>query len=207
MNTSSEPLRLNLGCASRLLEGYINIDSDSLDSIIKRYPNKEINTNIDFLQANFFDLDIANESVDEIRADSLIEHLSFKEEKLFFETCKRLLKPGGLLYIETPDFEWTVKTWLDASDDWKEFYRDDKEAIEKTHWFGTYSYGFDNRWGYIIASIFGPQNGEGQFHKNAFTEQKFLSIFDQIGFSEVKINRYRWKGNRDLMLQVSAHKV
>ena len=25
-----------------------------------------------------------------------------------------------------------------------------------------------------------PQNGEGQFHKNAYTESKFLAIFDKL---------------------------
>ena len=170
MKTSSElPKKINLGCASRLLEGYINIDTDSIESIKQRYPNIKVNTNHHFLQGNFFELELEENIFEEIRADSLIEHLSFKEEKIFFEKAKRLLKPGGILYLETPDFESTVRKWLEAEDNWKEFYRDDNEAIEKSHWFGTYSYGFTNRWGYLMVNI-GPQNGEGQFHKNAYAE-------------------------------------
>ncbi len=199
-------MKINLGCASRLLEGYLNIDTDSLTEIQARYPNIKIDNDIDFLQADFFLLDLADESVDEIRADSLIEHLSFKEEKQFFYICKKLLKPGGLLYIETPDFEWTIKAWLNANDDWKDFYRDDIEAINSTHWFGTYSYGFENRWGYLMASIFGPQNSPGQFHKNAYTESKFIAIFDHLGFSDYDISRFRWKEDRDMMLRVKAYK-
>ena len=199
-------MKINLGCASRLIDGYLNIDTDSLEEIQRRYPNNKISSSTQFLQTNFFDLDIPDNSVDEIRADSLIEHLSFKEEQKFFYKCAQLLKVDGLLYIETPDFEWTVKTWLDAKDDWKDFYRDDKEAIDSTHWFGTYSYGFENRWGYLMASIFGPQNGEGQFHKNAYTESKFLAIFDKVGFINPEITRFRWKGNRDMMLSVKAYK-
>ena len=199
-------MKINLGCASRLIDGYLNIDTDSLEEIQRRYPNNKISSSTHFLQTNFFDLDIPDNSVDEIRADSLIEHLSFKEEQKFFYKCAQLLRVNGLLYIETPDFEWTLKTWLDAKDDWKDFYRDDKEAIDSTHWFGTYSYGFENRWGYLMASIFGPQNGEGQFHKNAYTEYKFLAIFDKVGFINPEITRFRWKGNRDMMLSVKAYK-
>ena len=32
-------IRLNLGCASRPLSNYINVDQDSLKTIKKRYPN------------------------------------------------------------------------------------------------------------------------------------------------------------------------
>ena len=199
-------MKINLGCASRLIDGYLNIDTDSLEEIQARYPNKTISSSLQFLQTNFFELNLIDSSVEEIRADSLIEHLSFKEEQKFFSKCSQLLKPGGLLYIETPDFEWTVKTWLEAQDDWKDFYRDDTEAIESSHWFGTYSYGFENRWGYLMASIFGPQNGSGQFHKNAYTESKFLAIFDKIGFVNPEITRFRWKENRDMMLRVKAYK-
>ena len=207
MKTSTElPKKIILGCASRLLEGYIHIDTDSIESIKQRYPNIKVDTNHHFLQGNFFELELEENIFEEIRADSLIEHLSFKEEKIFFEKARRLLKPGGILYLETPDFESTVRKWLEAEDNWKEFYRDDNEAIEKSHWFGTYSYGFTNRWGYLMASIFGPQNGEGQFHKNAYTESKLIAIFNYIGFSEHEISRFRWKGDRDVMLRAKAVK-
>ena len=204
--SSNHTKKINLGCASRLLEGYLNIDTDSLDCIEERYPSIQINRKCDFLQANFFDLEFEDNSLTEIRADSLIEHLSFKEEKIFFFKVRQLLTSGGMLYLETPDFNATVSKWIEANDDWKDFYRDDPDAIKDTHWFGTYSYGYDNKWGYLMASIFGPQNGEGQFHKNAYTENKFRSIFKYLDFADCEITRYQWKGNRDTMLKVKAFK-
>ena len=201
-----EKIKLNLGCASRLLDGYINIDIDSIDSIKSRYPNVKVDDNRKFMQGNIFNLDFSNETIDEIRADALIEHLSFKEEPLFFKEIIRLLKPGGLFRFETPDFEWTIKTWLEAKDDWLDFFSDTKEAIESKHWFGTHSYSFDNRWGYVMASIFGPQNSEGQFHKNAYTECKIMAICKKIGLDKPEITRYRWKKDRDVMLKVKVFK-
>ena len=57
-----------------------------------------------------------------------------------------------------------------------------------------------------MASIFGPQNGQGQFHKNAYTESKFIAIFKYLGFADYEISRFRWKGDRDMMLRVKAYK-
>ena len=169
-------VRLNLGCASRLLPDYINIDMDSLDEIKRRYPNIQVPDNIAFLVGDALNLDFDDESVDEVRADALLEHFSFLEEPKFFREAARVLKPGGVLRFSVPDFEDAVRKWLDAEDDWKDFFRNDDEAIENKHWFGNYSYSTENRWGYLMASIFGPQNGEGQFHKNAYTEKKIEAI-------------------------------
>jgi predicted SAM-dependent methyltransferase len=199
-------LKLNIGCASRILEDYVNIDLSTVDELINRYPNVDIKENIPVYQYDIFNLPYDDEKVDEIRCDSLLEHLSFKEEKLFFYEARRVLKPNGLLVFSVPDFEKTITDWLDASDDWQDFYRDDEQAISECHWFGTYSYGFENRWGYLMASIFGPQNSDGQFHKNAYTENKIKKIMSKLEFSISKLERYLWKGDRNLMIHVEALK-
>jgi ubiquinone/menaquinone biosynthesis C-methylase UbiE len=200
-------IRLNLGCASRLLPDYINIDMDSLDEIKRRYPNIQVPDNSAFLVGDALNLDFDDESVDEVRADALLEHFSFLEEPKFFREAARVLKPGGVLRFSVPDFEDAVRKWLDAEDDWKDFFRNDDEAIENKHWFGNYSYSTENRWGYLMASIFGPQNGEGQFHKNAYTEKKIEAICQVLGFGQPKIDRFLWKGDRDLMLEVEMRKL
>ena len=88
----------------------------------------------------------------------------------------------------------------------KDFFRNDDEAIAQCHWFGQYSYGTDNRWGYLTAAIFGPQNGEGQFHKNAYTVSKIKAICRKLEFLEPEITNFYWKGDRDLMIRVRATK-
>ena len=69
----------------------------------------------------------------------------------------------------------------------------DDEAIKNQHWFGTYSYSVDNRWNYLISSIFGPQNSEGQFHKNAYTNPKIKAMMKYLNFDIVEISRFNWK--------------
>ena len=115
-------LKLNIGCASRILEDYVNIDLSTVDELINRYPNVDIKENIPVYQYDIFNLPYDDEKVDEIRCDSLLEHLSFKEEKLFFYEARRVLKPNGLLVFSVPDFEKTITDWLDASDDWQDFF-------------------------------------------------------------------------------------
>ena len=199
-------IKLNLGCASRLLPGYINIDIDSLDEIIRRYPNLKIDEGQQFLQADILKLPFEDSSVDEIRADAFMEHLSFKEESRMFKEVYRALKPGGLFLFSVPDFEDLIKKWLAAEEDWRDFYRDDDEAISACHWFGQYSYSTKSRWGYLTAAIFGPQNSVGQFHKNAYTEGKIRSICNKLGFKDLEIERFLWKGSRDTMIRVKARK-
>ena len=199
-------IKLNLGCGGRPLQGYINIDMDSLETLKERYPFQKFPEDIKIVNYDILNLPYSDASITEINADSLVEHLSFIEEPLFFNEVKRLLMKGGIFQFSTPDFEETVRLWLAAKDEWKEFYRNDQEAIEKQHWFGHYSYSTESRWGYLMAMIFGSQNGEGQFHKNGYSVAKIRAILNHLDFEEVEISRYRWKGDRDLMLFVRAEK-
>ncbi|MCP4351358.1 MAG: class I SAM-dependent methyltransferase [Desulfobacterales bacterium] len=199
-------IKLNIGCGGRPLPDYINVDSDDLETLKHRYPNQDFPDNIKIYQYDIFHLPFQDESVDEVRADSLVEHLSFTEESLFFYEVRRVLRPGGIFQFSTTNFEEIVKLWIAAEDDWKEFYRNDDEAIAQQHWFGQYSYSVKNRWGYLSAMIFGSQNGEGQFHKNCYTVPKIRAILKYLGFQEPEISHYRWKGERDPMIHVRTIK-
>jgi predicted SAM-dependent methyltransferase len=206
MKEDSPDIKLNIGCGGRPLPGYINVDSDDLEALKLRYPQQRFLDDIKIYQYDIFNLPFPDESVAEVRADSLIEHLSFIEEPKFFYEVKRVLRPGGIFLFSTTDFEEIVKLWLAAEDDWKDFFRNDDEAIAQQHWFGQYSYSTKNRWGYLCAMIFGSQNGEGQFHKNCYTVPKIRAILKQLEFQELEISHYQWKGDRDPMIYVRAMK-
>ena len=206
MSNKNSLVRLNLGCGGRPLPGYINIDMDSLDQIRERYPHQSFEEDLVVVNYDIFNLPFEKNSVDEIKAEGLIEHLPFIDEPKFFKEVVRVLKPGGLLYLSTVDFEKVIKQWLEAKDDWQDFYRNDQEAILNQHWFGTYSYGTDNRWGYLVATLFGSQNGDGQFHTNCYSEAKLRAICRKMNLQDVSIDRFQWKGNRDYMIGLTALK-
>jgi predicted SAM-dependent methyltransferase len=202
-----DELKLNLGCASRPLKGYINIDLDSIEAIKQRYPNIKIDDSIKVFQYDIFNLPFEDSSISEVLCESMLEHLSFLEEKKFFIEMQRVLKIGGQLIFSVPDFEDTVKKWLAAEDNWKDFYRNDPEAISQQHWFGQYSYATNNRWGYLTASIFGPQNSEGQFHKNCYTHKKIKAMLSKLSFRIDDLTFFRWKDDRDQMIKVISTKI
>ncbi len=199
-------IKLNIGCGGNPLKDYINIDQDSLEQIRKRYPEKKFEDDLILKNHDIFNLPFDDSTVDEIKSDSLIEHLNFIQEKKFFNEIKRVIKVGGRLEISTPDFEMAVKQWLAAKDDWKDFFRDDDEAIKQNHWFGNYNNKPNNRWGYLLATIFGSQNGEGQYHRNCYTEKKLIAICKKIGIKIINIERFQWKEDRDHMLKMIATK-
>lgn len=204
---AKKDIKLNLGCASRPLPDYINIDLDSIEGLKSRYPTEKFPEGIEVYQYDIFNLPFADASVAEVRAESLLEHLSFLEERKLFYEVKRVLRKGGIFGFSVPDFEETVRLWLNAKDEWKDFFRCDPEAIAQQHWFGQYSYSTESRWGYLTASIFGPQNSEGQFHKNCYTIPKIRAILKRIEFEEMEISHFLWKGNRNLMIRVRSKKV
>ena len=194
-------IRLNLGCASRPLEGYINIDMDSIEDIKKRYPNLSIPNNLTIYDYDIFNLPYENATVDEIRAEALIEHLSFHEEPNFFFEVSRVLKPGGILYLTTPDFDKLIEDWTNAKDNWIDFHKSDSDSIAKEYWFGNYSYTRDNKWGYLTACIYGSQYGEGQFHKNCYSKKKLEAIAKKLNFNIQEMNTKKWKGSREYIIE------
>jgi predicted SAM-dependent methyltransferase len=203
----NQPIRLNLGCGGRPLRNYINVDMDTLEQIRARYPNQTFEDDLIVVQHDIFNLPYADGSVDEIRSEGLIEHLPFIDEPRFFNEVVRILKPGGVLYLSTVDFVMACRQWLEAEDDWKDFYRNDSEAILSQHWFGTYTYEPKNRWGYLTATFYGSQNGEGQFHTNNYSEAKLRAICKKINLHVESIDHFQWKGDRDHMLGLTARKI
>jgi predicted SAM-dependent methyltransferase len=198
--------KLNLGCGGRPLKGYINVDMDTLEQMRIRYPNHRFDDDICIQQYDIFNLPFEDASIDEVRSEGLIEHLPFIDEPKFFNEVVRVLKPGALLYLSTVDFETAVRQWLVAEDNWIEFFKNDPKSISEDHWFGTHTYAPLNRWGYLTATIYGSQNGDGQFHTNCYSEAKLRAICLKMGLSVVSVERFQWKGNRDWMLGLTAIK-
>jgi len=198
----ADVLKLNIGCGGNPLSGYTNIDQGTLEEIRLRYPEKKFSDDVVIEPWDVFKLPLPHGSVDEILADSFIEHLSFTDEPRFLMEAKRVLKFGAILNISVPDFEEVCRIWLAAKDDWKDFYRIDEEAVRQQHWFGNYGIKLDNRWGYLTATLFGAQNAPGMYHLNAYSEGKFRAIAARLGFAVASVERFQWRGDREPMLRV-----
>lgn len=91
------PILLNLGCGTDVQQGYDNIDSRDLPNTI---------------QADVRNLPYEPNSVDEIRAIDIYEHISFRESQILLNHWVSLLKPGGLLIIRSPSIEVLARNIL-----------------------------------------------------------------------------------------------
>jgi SAM-dependent methyltransferase len=58
--------------------------------------------NIEYLDGDFVELDLAEDCYDALIAADVFEHVSLERERLFIEKCVSVLKPGGYLIVTVP---------------------------------------------------------------------------------------------------------
>lgn len=66
------------------------------------------------LIADIAELQLPDESFDEIRYHHVMEHLPRERADMALAEAFRVLKIGGVLDIEVPDFDAVVRRWLDG---------------------------------------------------------------------------------------------
>jgi hypothetical protein len=86
-------MKLNLGSGSFPIEGYENWDQKQ---------GQECGC----LRG------IEDNSIEEIRASHLLEHFSHREVGAVLGEWVRVLKPGGVLQVAVPNFEWVARAYL-----------------------------------------------------------------------------------------------
>lgn len=129
-------MKLNIGSGKDTLPGYENID---------RLFGKEA-----------YPLDVASGSCDEVRASHVLEHFPIREVPAVLAEWVRVLKPGGLLRIAVPDFEYICKGYLEGR----------KEP------FGAY--------------VIGGQTDENDFHRMVFDENSLRTLMEQAGLTGIR---------------------
>src|SRR6185295_12103863 len=106
MSHEKHPLRLHLGCGETYLEGYVNIDFPSSEHTIAHIKADKY--------ADLRTLEYGVETVEEIRNHHVFEHFNRGEALGLLIKWRTWLKPGGILMIETPDFEESARELLNV---------------------------------------------------------------------------------------------
>jgi predicted SAM-dependent methyltransferase len=78
------------------MPGWVNIDVDERDNV---------NVYAWDLRCG---LPFVNESIEAIFAEHFIEHVTLEEAQTLAQECKRVLEPGGVLRLSTPDLAFLV---------------------------------------------------------------------------------------------------
>ena len=129
-------LNLNVGSGTNRKQDYISVDlytpeADEHWDIAKTWP-------------------YADESVDNIYACHVIEHLDRHEWENFYYEVYRVLKPGGSIEIRCPDMLKLCKRYL------------------------------DNPSRSNLVQVYGLQSNPGEYHKNGFTSEDLRLWFDDM---------------------------
>jgi hypothetical protein len=103
-------LKLNLGCGSTKLEGYINVDSEK---------SCKPDLICDFIKSP---LPYKQNSIEEIVLFHTIEHIQKGYHQLLLERFYNLLVPGGKLYISYPNFWICAQYWKDNYQGKRDFW-------------------------------------------------------------------------------------
>lgn len=97
--------RLHLGCGDHVLDGWANIDALGLSGVI---PWDLTNP-----------LPVAESTVDFIFSEHFIEHITLEQGRRLVADCHRVLRPGGVVRLSTPDLMKLVEEYLaDRVDEW-----------------------------------------------------------------------------------------
>ena len=139
-------IKLNLGCGKRILKGYTNIDLH--------------NTKADILHDLTTPLLYDNNTVDEILAEHIVEHFHPEEWYRIVADWSRVLKPGGILHIYTPDIIRCAKNLIAESEI---IHGDDKRI----------------KWRWLLP-IYGGYRGPGEIHKNGFNLTKLTNHLNAV---------------------------
>ena len=103
-------LKLNLGCGSTKIPGYVNIDVEK-----KCKPDKVCN----FLKEV---LPFENESCDEILLFHTIEHIRRVSHGFVLANIHRVLKKNGTFYVSFPEFRKCYENWVTNKNGQKGFW-------------------------------------------------------------------------------------
>jgi SAM-dependent methyltransferase len=180
--------KLHVGCGTVYLDGYVNLDvevpgysflaserPDLLErnrTTVDRYykveesratleggPRGEQHCVVD-RYADLRALPYERDSVDEIRSVQSLEHLDMREGPRVLRHWRDLLRPGGILHVDVPDFEETARQLLAQPDE------PSKE------------------WYYRL--VYGSQKNAYAFHKNGFSPARLEWMLREAGFLEVR---------------------
>lgn len=100
---SNPETKLHVGCGPCYLEGWLNADIDLRQRVDIFLDAREP---LPF-EANQFQF---------VFAEHLIEHLSFDEGRRFCREVYRVLRPGGVLRLSTPDLQFLINYYEDPSE-------------------------------------------------------------------------------------------
>ena len=173
-------LKLHLGSGGSYLRGWVNIDNFEYENNDTSRTDSKYDVKMDIR-----DLDVEDESVDEIMLIHVMEHFVRWESINLIKQFHRKLKPGGLLIIEMPDLDKCI-----------EWYLKGKAAPHINTPLGSINMGktqfYGNQWDGL----------DYETHRYVWTLSEFINVLQAEGFDIVQADHnalFHAKG-RDMLV-------
>ncbi len=167
------PLRLHLGCGQRYFSEHINIDFPSTEHTVQDHSCADYFANITELQ-------FPANTVDEVRSHHVFEHFTRQEALAMLAAWHTWLKVGGIIIIETPDFDASIKQLADPRYSYQE-----KQAI--------------------MRHVFGSHEAHWAIHCDGWYQEKYEHVLSVLGFEILDIKKEEYLVTRNII--VTARKA
>lgn len=167
----SKPVKLHLGCGENHLQDYINIDFPPSEHTVQSKSGADAFGDITKLR-------FPANSVSEIRSHHVFEHFNRTTALAMLCAWHIWLKIGGIIYIETPDFQKSIEMILDTQ------YSYPQKQI-------------------ILRHIFGSHEAPWAIHCDGWYRAKYEHILNLLGFkiSNIKYSSYLLTHNITIIAQ------
>jgi predicted SAM-dependent methyltransferase len=162
----SKPLKVEVGSGMYPQPGYFHVDvtegMPDLGAVCKMGDEP---------------IPLKDNSVEEILSNHSIEHVSWLKVDAVVRDWHRILKPGGRIFLRTPDLEFICKTYVEKKTT-RESVLDEQAMVER---FGTVG---PAEWANI--KLFAGQNYVGNFHYLAFDMDMLTRFLQRNGFEKIQ---------------------
>lgn len=180
-------MKVNLGCGNDVKNGYVNVDL---------YPVYEGVMKMDLSKLPWgFD----SASCSEVLMLDFLEHFSYKMTKSILDEVFRILKPGGFVDIQVPDFEHCALAAMEMLDylcnvcgnSSKKFSFNDK-GVKACEQCNTPTRDIASA---AVHRLYGGQDRDGNWHFTAFTRNLLHSMLKDAGFENMELleKHHQWK--------------
>lgn len=155
---TGEQIKLHVGCGDVYFDGWVNIDKSS----------KAADKKCDLRKG----LPYKDNSVTFIYSEHFIEHVTAEQGLRILRDFYRVLRPGGILRIATPDLDYLVEKYISPS--WKD-----------QDWLETYNYQWIQTRAEMLNICFMEWG-----HQYLYNEEELERRLREVGFG--KISRQEW---------------
>jgi len=173
-------VKLHIGCGAVYLDGWLNVDLENANTfracdrpdLVERWKTTEdryyarhADKTLDTLRAgplaqdyvcdrfgSFEHLPAPSFEVEEILARHTFEHLSITEARRALAECHRVLRPTGILRLDVPDHEETLRLYKATGD---EFY---------------------------VRHLLGPRRNDYGYHMMSYSRERLHALVERYGF-------------------------